>query len=79
MSQKYNLQPILSVDKLDALLRLVIESGAREVPMPDNFVMRTELKKLPQNIDEYRCTGGFFAEYAIDNLDEIAPIVTRKY
>lgn len=78
-SQKYNLQPVQGIDKRTALHRLSIETDAHEVPMPDNYIVRAELKKLPQNIDDYRCTGGFFAEHTIKSLDEIAPIVTRKY
>ena len=47
--------------------------------MLDNYVVRTELHDLPTNIDDFRCTGGFFSEYTIDILDDIAPIITRKY
>lgn len=78
-SQKYNLQPIQGVDKLTALYREAIEIGAREEKMLDNYVVRTELHELPQNIDDFRCTGGYFSEYTIGILDDIAPIITRKY
>lgn len=78
-SQKYNLQPIQGVDKLTALYREAIETDASAEKMPDNYVVRTELHNLPKNIDDFRCTGGFFSEYTIDALDEIAPIITRKY
>ena len=79
VSQKYNLQPIQGVDKLTALYRETIETGASEEKMPDNYVVRTELHELPKNIDDFRCTGGFFSEYTIETLDDIAPIITRKY
>ena len=78
-SQKYNLQPIQSVDKLTALYREAIETNVHEEKMFDNYVMRTELHELPQNIDDFRCTGGFFSEYTVAALNDIAPIITRKY
>ena len=78
-SRKYNLQPIQGVDKLTALYRESIETGASEEKMPDNYVVRTELHDLPKNIDDFRCTGGFFSECTINSLDDIAPIITRKY
>lgn len=78
-SQKYNLQPIQGVDKLTALYRESIETGARDEKMPDNYVVRTELHNLPKNIDDFRCTGGFFSECTINSLDDIVPIITRKY
>ena len=47
--------------------------------MPDNVVVRSELKNVPSNIDEFRCACGYFSEKTIASLDEIAPIVTVKY
>ena len=79
VSQKYNLQPIQGVDKLTALYREAIETDASEEKMLDNYVVRTELHDLPRNIDDFRCTGGFFSEYTVNALDYIAPIITRKY
>ncbi len=37
------------------------------------------MRKLPDNIDEFRCTGGYFAEFIASSLDEIAPIIKNKY
>lgn len=31
------------------------------------------------NIDDFRCTGGYFSEYTAQSLDEIAPIVKNRY
>jgi hypothetical protein len=47
--------------------------------MPDNYVVRTKLSQLPKNIDSFRCAGGYFSEYGINSLDDIASIVTAKY
>lgn len=47
--------------------------------MPDNIVVRAELKEVPKDIEEYRCTCGYFSEHTIDSLDDIAPIINIKY
>jgi hypothetical protein len=76
---KYNLQPILSVDKLTAFYRQAICMDIQRVDMPDNFVVRTVLKDLPKDIDAFRCAGGYFSEYDMESLNDIATIVTKKY
>lgn len=79
VERKYNLQAVLSVDKLMAFCRQAIEIDLEKEDVPDNYVVRTKLHKLPVNIDTFRCAGGYFSEYDVDSLDEIAPIVTNKY
>lgn len=79
VERKYNLQAVLSVDKLMAFCRQAVCMDVRSEPGPDNYVVRTELHQLPGNIDAFRCAGGYFSEYNVDNLDEISPIVTNKY
>jgi hypothetical protein len=79
VSRKYNLQAVLSVDKLTAFYRQALSMEVKAELMPDNYVVRTELKELPKDIDAFRCAGGYFSEYTIGQLDEIAPIVTPKY
>ena len=41
--------------------------------------MRSELAELPRNIEDFRCACGYFSEYTVESLDEIAPIVSIKY
>lgn len=77
--RKYNLQAVLSVDKLTAFYRQAVCMDSMKENMPDNYVVRTQLHELPNNIDSFRCAGGYFSEYDIDNLSEIAPIITNKY
>ena len=76
---KYNLQAVLSVDKLTAFYRQAACMDSKIEAMPDNYIMRADLAEVPKNIDAFRCAGGYFSEKTIDNLDEIAPIITNKY
>ena len=79
VQKKYNLQPVLSVDKLMAFCRQAVSMDVAKESMPDNYIIRTLLDELPQNIDAFRCAGGYFSEYPIDSINEIATIITNKY
>ena len=77
--KKYQYQDVMSVDKLTAFYKQAVGMDCVKEETEDNLVMRTELKELPKNIDEFRCACGYFSEYEIDALEEILPIVTIKY
>lgn len=79
VSAKYQLQAVMSVDKLTAFYRQAACMDIKEEEMPDNVVVRAELSQLPSNIEDFRCTCGYFSEKTIKSLDEIASIVTIKY
>ena len=77
--KKYELQAVMAVDKLTAFYRQAACMDVRKQEMPDNVVVRSELAELPKNIEDFRCACGYFSEYTIDSLDEIAPIISIKY
>lgn len=79
VAAKYQLQAVMSVDKLTAFYRQAACMDVRKEEMPDNVVVRTELNELPKNIEDFRCACGYFSEKTISRLDEIAPIVSIKY
>ena len=45
----------------------------------DNLLYRIEIKKLIPGIEEYRGKGGYFYEYSLKDIEEIAPVVTEKF
>ena len=79
VKKKYKLQAVLSVDKLMAFCRQAVCMDVEKNAMPDNYIVRAQLKELPKNIDAFRCAGGYFSEYDIDSLDEISLIISRRY
>lgn len=79
VSAKYQLQAVMSVDKLTAFYRQSVCMDIKREPMPDNVVVRADLKVVPSNIDDFRCACGYFSENTINNLNEIAPIISIKY
>ncbi|MGA2405363.1 MAG: acyl-CoA reductase [Bacteroidales bacterium] len=77
---KYNIQPVTAVDKLTSFFNQAVKlEKASKVDMPDNSLWRVQLKHLPQNIDDYRCSGGYFSEYHAESLTELSKIINRKY
>lgn len=77
--KKYQYQDVMSVDKLTAFYKQAVGMECTREETEDNLIVRTALKELPKNIDEFRCACGYFSEYGIDSLEDILPIVTTKY
>lgn len=78
-SRKYELAEVLAVDKLTAFYSQAVGMEIRREAGVDNLIWRVEASALPENIDTYRCKAGYFTEYRVDNLGEIAHIINRKY
>lgn len=77
---RYPVEPVVAVDKLTAAYRAAIGlPGAKMHPMADNTVVRVQVSELTNELDEHRCAGGFFIEYADASLDALIPVVKRKY
>lgn len=80
ISGKYELAPILSVDKLSAKFKCAIELKAAIIEESnDNLITRIKISDLPENITDYTCAGGCYIEYDTVNLSDIVPIVTQKF
>ena len=79
-ASRYPLEPVVAVDKLTAAYRAALQlPGSRIVPMADNLAVRIQLASLSGEIEENCCAGGFFLEYAAETLDDLIPVVKRKY
>jgi hypothetical protein len=80
-SQKYDLQPAVSVDKYIKLCKDTIENdGIASVQRNGNILYRALFSSLPdKGLTCFRGTGGYFYEYDLENFDELAPYITDKY
>jgi hypothetical protein len=77
---KYIVQPVIAVDKLTSFYNQSAHMDhITKTVTPDNLIWRIELQDLAKNIDEYRCTSGYFSEYHANSLSEISRIIDRKY
>ena len=77
--QKYQFQDVMAVDKLTALYKQACAMPTHDEETKNNILRRVEIYALPQDIDSFRCAGGYFTEYTARSLDEVAPIVNEKY
>ena len=59
--------------------RCIIINKTSKEPSEDNLIWRVNISELPNNIDNHRCTSGYFNEYYAPSILEIKNIVNRKY
>lgn len=77
--ERYEFQVVMAVDKLVALYRQAQNMDIQKESTPFNNLIRVQLNELPFNIDNFRCIGGYFSEYIVNDLDEIIPVIKSKY
>lgn len=67
--KKYNFQDVCAVDKLCNLyLMSSDERDVHENLMPDNFIMRIQVKKPEIDLMKWKCHAGFFFEYDCEDI-----------
>jgi len=78
--KEYNLAPVTAVDKFMAFCREAIgDSTVRRELVDDNAIIRMRLEELPYDLVSIRGVGGYFNEFDATSIDEIVPIVNRKF
>lgn len=79
VSQKYTFQSIQFVDKLaNCCLAAADLDGIHVAPMGDNQITRVEIEKIVPNIRNYQGNSGFFYEYHLRDILELAPLCDEK-
>lgn len=81
VKQKYKeIQPVIAVDKLTALYKQAVSvPDIYKEESADNLLWRVHIDVLPDNIDEYRCTSGYFSECNIRSLSDLVFVINNKY
>jgi hypothetical protein len=79
--QKYGqVQPVIAVDKLTALYNTAVNAdGVQQTPTTDNLLWRIEIESLKADLEDYRCSSGYFMEYHANSLSDLTQIINRKY
>lgn len=82
VDEKYDMEPILAVDKLNSFCDLVISEESSDLVVKkegtDNRIVRVEVKRLTSDLMPYKIGGGYFFEYVTDNLDEVVPLCSKE-
>jgi len=81
VKQRYGqMQPVIAVDKLTALFnQAVSHEGVRQIITEDNLLWRIEINELQPEVENYRCSSGYFTEYHGKSLSDLTKIVNQKY
>lgn len=75
VKKRYPIQPVQAVSKREAFLEFVAGcSSARLLPMPDNRIVRVQVKALSEEVLKHRYNSGYFIEYDAAAIEEIFPI-----
>ncbi|HXD94217.1 MAG TPA: acyl-CoA reductase [Bacteroidia bacterium] len=79
VKKRYYFQPHSAIDKLTAFYTQALHlEGIKKAAMPDNLIWRVELSALSEDVPNYRCNCGYFAEYKAASLSELADIGFSK-
>ena len=80
VAEKYKLQPVSAVDKLVDAYRFAASSGGCRVKtMGDNLIVRIQLDQPIQGLEDVRSSCGYFYECEAKILDDIVPLINRKF
>ncbi len=80
LQKQYEIQPVIAVDKLTTLYNQAVHSDRiSQQNEGDNLIWRVELQSLSVDMENYRCSSGYFLEYDMESLSELTPIINRKY
>lgn len=78
--KKYQLQAALGIDKYTHMFEDILDGKpVRKIERDTNLLYRVEISKLADNLTELRGKGGYFYEYSLNDIAEIAPFVTEKF
>lgn len=89
---RYEIQPVIAVDKLTMADRTVIDiSGSRIIKSEDNLITRvdididiltklhcTEREESHISLYDYETPGGFYVELSSESLERLAPFIDEK-
>lgn len=82
VEEKYDMEPILAVDKLNSFCELTLseESSGFVVKKEgtDNRIVRVVVNSLPEDLMSYKMGGGYFLEYITDNLEDVVPLCSKE-
>lgn len=78
--KNFELQPILSIDKLTTFYAQAISFGDIEKePQLSNEIWRVKNGSVHRDIELFKCGSGYFNEVVVSSLDELSPVINRKF
>lgn len=80
VQEKYEIEPIVSIDKLTTLFSQAISQVDVNLILPNsNDLIRVKNNSIQQKIEIYKCSSGYFNEVLISSLEDLNLILNRKF
>lgn len=77
LNEKYQFSPILAIDKLNAFCELAIAHRGVKKIAEDNVLVRVELPEIFDDLMNFKLGGGYFFDYATNDLNSIVKILKK--
>lgn len=78
--ERYALQPAVAVSKYTQVFQDILDTDlVRGIQRSDNYLCRVELRALTPQCERLRGFGGYFFEYAPQDLSELRGVVSARY
>ena len=77
VTEKYQIQPVQSVDKISALCMAAAQKsslGIRKLPGEDNRIYRVRVQKADASLMDYKGHSGFFYEFDCKDVRDMIPL-----
>lgn len=79
-NKKYILQDAVAVDKYTQMCEDAITCDlVKDITHNENLLYRVELNSIDDNVENLRGKGGYFYEYALDDMRKLFEIINEKY
>lgn len=80
VKEQYSIQAVQAVDKMTAAYDQALGmADIRLISTEDNLLWRVKLSSLEKDIENFRCSSGYFSEYHASSLDDLVPVINSKY
>jgi hypothetical protein len=80
MEKKFELQPVISIDKLASFFSQAISYGNIKLEKKyNNDIWRVNNSTIHSDIESHRCSSGYFNEFIIQSLGDLKSVINRKY
>ena len=80
VEKKFELQPVISIDKLASFFSQAISYGNIKLEKQyNNDIWRVNNSTIHSDIESHRCSSGYFNEFIIQSLGDLKSVINRKY
>jgi hypothetical protein len=76
--KKYDLQPVNAIDKFTSICKDALSNNFISTNLQSNFLYQVKIDNVPEKVTNLNEKYGYFYEFAIEDIKELAKIVETK-